>query len=103
MSPPEPARRLLPRPRRSGSVLSMPSARSDGSIPVIDLGPWLAGTPGALEPTARTLRSALEQIGFFILVNHGVPQDLIDQTFAEARRFHDQPMSAKLAVRMNEH
>jgi isopenicillin N synthase-like dioxygenase len=49
------------------------------------------------------LRRALEHIGFFILINHGVPQALIDRTFAEARRFHDQPLDAKLAVRMNEH
>ena len=37
------------------------------------------------------------------MVNHGVPQALIDDTFAEARRFHAQPMEAKLALRMNEH
>jgi non-heme dioxygenase-like protein len=36
-------------------------------------------------------------------VNHGIPQTLIDDTFAEARRFHAQPMDAKLALRMNEH
>jgi isopenicillin N synthase-like dioxygenase len=32
-----------------------------------------------------------------------VPQPLIDRTFAEARRFHDQPLAAKMALRMNEH
>ena len=74
-----------------------------GHIPVIDLGPCLAGSPGAVESTARALRDALAQIGFFVLINHGVPQALIDQTFGEAQRFHDQPLGAKLAVRMNEH
>jgi len=77
--------------------------RRDPVIPVIDLGPCLAGTPGALESTALALRGALADIGFFILINHGVPQALIDQTFEEASRFHDQPPDAKLAVRMNEH
>ena len=38
-----------------------------------------------------------------MLVNHGVPRDLIDRTFAEARRFHAQPLAAKMALRMNEH
>jgi isopenicillin N synthase-like dioxygenase len=78
-------------------------ARTDSAIPVIDLGPCLAGRAGALAAAADELRRALEQIGFFILINHGVPQALIDQTFAEARRFHDQPLEAKLALRMNEH
>ena len=72
-------------------------------IPVIDLGPYLAGRPGALAAAAGELGRALEQVGFFVVVNHGIPQPLIDETFAQARRFHAQPMDAKLALRMNEH
>jgi len=72
-------------------------------IPVVDLGPFLAGHPGAFETTSKALGQALENVGFFVIVNHGVPQVLIDRTFAEARRFHAQPMEAKLALRMNEH
>jgi isopenicillin N synthase-like dioxygenase len=72
-------------------------------IPVLDLGPYLAGRPGARETTAAELRAALEGVGFFIVVNHGVPRDLIARTFAEARRFHAQPSETKLALRMNEH
>ena len=72
-------------------------------IPVLDLGPCFAGAPGARERTARELRHALEEVGFFIIVNHGVPRPLIEATFAEARRFHDLPLEAKMAVRMNEH
>jgi isopenicillin N synthase-like dioxygenase len=72
-------------------------------IPVIDLGPYLADRPGAREATAAELRAALEGVGFFIIVNHGVPRALIDRTFAEARRFHAQPAATKLALRMNRH
>ena len=72
-------------------------------IPVLDVGPCFAGAPGALERAGRELRQALEEVGFFIIVNHGVPRALIDATFAEARRFHDQPADAKMALRMNEH
>ncbi len=72
-------------------------------ISVIDLGPYLAGAASALAATACELRDALETVGFFIIVNHGVSADLIARTFAEARRFHDQPMDAKMALRMNEH
>jgi isopenicillin N synthase-like dioxygenase len=72
-------------------------------IPVIDFEKCFAGVPGALEATAAELRDTLENVGFFVMVNHGVPQDLVERTFAEARRFHGQPMDAKLALKMNEH
>jgi isopenicillin N synthase-like dioxygenase len=73
------------------------------TIPVVDLGAYLVGAPGARERLAAELHAALETIGFFILVGHGVPRDLITRTFDEARRFHAQPAAAKLALRMNEH
>ena len=73
------------------------------TIPVLDVGPCFAGAPGALEAVAAELRGALEGVGFFLIVNHGVDPELIGRTFAEARRFHAQPAAAKLALRMNEH
>jgi len=73
------------------------------AIPIIDLGPYLSAAPGALDATAAAVREALQGVGFFIIVNHGVPHELISRTFAEARRFHDQPLEWKMALRMNEH
>jgi len=64
-------------------------------IPVIDLAPYLAGRPRALQATAAELGRALEDVGFFVIVGHGVAQNLIDDTFAQARRFHAQPADAK--------
>jgi isopenicillin N synthase-like dioxygenase len=72
-------------------------------IPVIDLAPYLEKRPGAYADTAAELGHALRDVGFFVIVNHGIAQPLIDATFAEARRFHAQPMEGKLALRMNEH
>jgi isopenicillin N synthase-like dioxygenase len=85
------------------SVHPQPPAVAAATLPVIDLGPYFAGRPGALEITATQLRDALEHIGFFIIVNHDIPQALIDRTFAEAQRIHAQPLDAKMALRMNEH
>jgi len=84
-------------------VMEQHGARRPSTIPVIDFGACFAGAPGALASTAAELRYALEQVGFFIMVDHGVPTALIDRIFAEARRFHAQPMPTKLALRMNEH
>ena len=73
------------------------------TIPVINLADFLAGRSGALEATAFRLREALTEVGFFVLTGHDVPPALIDRTFAEARRFHDLPLTGKLALRLNEH
>ena len=72
-------------------------------IPVIDLADYVADRPGALPAVARQIHDALTTVGFLVLTGHGVAQDLIDGTFAQARRFHDLPMAQKLALRMNEH
>jgi isopenicillin N synthase-like dioxygenase len=71
-------------------------------IPVIDYGPYFRGEPGALEALGAEVRFACEQIGFFYIYNHGVPQDLIDRTFAASKRFHAIEMDRKLALKLNE-
>ena len=74
-----------------------------GEIPLIDVADFLAGRPGAAERAAAQLRFAFEKVGFYYLAGHGVPQSLIDTAYAEAARFHAQPMAAKLAVKVDEH
>jgi isopenicillin N synthase-like dioxygenase len=72
-----------------------------GSMPVIDAGPYFLGEPGALEIAAAELRYASEQVGFYFLTGHGVGDAMIADTFDAARRFHDQPMAEKMAVKVN--
>ena len=70
-------------------------------IPILDVGPYLAGSPGTFRKLAMELRFALENIGFFYLTNHAVSQDLIDRVFDEAKRFHSQPLDEKMKVYLN--
>src|SRR5438874_5764792 len=72
-------------------------------IPVIDLGPYLADTPGAIERTARELRFALTEIGFYFIVNHGVPLAQIRDVFRQVARFHTQPLEKKLEIKLDKH
>ena len=72
-------------------------------IPVLDLGPLRSGAPGARAALGAALRHAFENVGFYFIVNHGVPQDLVDRTFAAARQFHAQPLEDKLKLRINVH
>jgi isopenicillin N synthase-like dioxygenase len=84
---------------------SLPPVRRDAAedIPVLDLAAYLAGERGALERLGRQIGQAFEDIGFYFIVNHGVPQSLIDGTFAETARFHALPLERKLAIRINQH
>lgn len=70
-------------------------------IPVLDVGAYLQGKDGELRRLASELRQALEEIGFFYVLNHGVSKQLIDRTFAETARFHALPLADKNEVRIN--
>ena len=71
------------------------------TIPVLDLGSVFAGDGRALEETAARLRHICQTLGFFTIVNHGVPWSLVDATFAETARFHGQPLDAKMACKID--
>jgi len=88
------ARTLVPIP---------PPVLIGGVIPLIDVAGFLAGTPGAAEKAAAELAWAFENVGFYYLAGHGVPKELIEAQYAEAARFHAQPLEEKLKIRVNEH
>ena len=71
-------------------------------IPVIDLGRYLAGEPGAREAAAAELRRASEEVGFFYIRNHGVPEELVERAFRASQAFHALPMEEKLSIKVNE-
>ena len=56
-----------------------------------------------MERTADELRFALTEIGFYFIVNHGVPDALIRETFRQAARFHALPLERKMDVRIDRH
>jgi hypothetical protein len=68
---PRNARRLM-LDHSSAPPYRSPMVNSE-TVPVIDLGPYLAGEAGARERIAAELKSALITIGFSLIVNHGVP------------------------------
>ena len=73
------------------------------TIPVIDLGPYFAGAPDAMERAAAQLRTALTEIGFYFIVNHGVPETQIRELYRQVARFHGQPLDKKMEVRIDRH
>jgi isopenicillin N synthase-like dioxygenase len=73
------------------------------AIPVIDLGPYLADQPGALDHAAAELRHALTEIGFYSIVNHGVPSALVHEVYRQVARFHARPLDEKLKIKLDKH
>src|SRR5690606_3540096 len=55
-------------------------------LPLLDLAPYLAGEPGALEQLAADVRAIQETLGFFAVINHGVPPALIENSFEQIKK-----------------
>lgn len=75
--------------------LAPPRPMEAGEVPIIDFAPFLTGDPAAKADVAAQIGEACEQVGFFMLTGHGVTQEAIDEVFAQARRFFDQPQDVR--------
>lgn len=75
----------------------------EGAIPIIDIGPMLAGTPGAIDDVADGIRHACTEIGFFFITNHGMDEGLVERAFDASRAYFALPLEEKMKARMNRH
>ena len=72
-------------------------------IPVIDVGKYLSGDIEAREQFAVDLRAIQESLGFFVIVNHGVEQSLIDRSFEQVADLFSLPVETKMKYRVDFH
>lgn len=75
-----------------------PSPAIEEQISVVDFEPYLSGSRRGFDDTVAAVRAASENLGFFFIRNHGVPQSLIDRMFEQTQRFHTLPLDRKMAV-----
>ena len=68
------------------------------TVPVIDISPFLEGTPEGKRKVALEVGNACKDIGFLVITGHGVPDVLIQQTYDTARTFFDLPEEQKMKV-----
>jgi isopenicillin N synthase-like dioxygenase len=73
-----------------------------GRIPVLDIGPYIAGEPGAAAPLARAVARTCEDTGFLVVANHGIPPELPARVFDVAARFFARPQADKLALKVGD-
>ena len=71
-------------------------------IPVIDISGLRSGDTDARDSVASEMLSAAAHLGFFYVSGHGVPQELIDRTDREARKFFAEPLERKLETAINQ-
>ncbi|KAK9665725.1 hypothetical protein RND81_14G131500 [Saponaria officinalis] len=63
-------------------------------VPVIDLSGLEKGNNR--ERIVKQVRDASEKWGFFQVINHGIPSDVLDKMLEGVRRFHEQDSEAKI-------
>lgn len=73
-----------------------------GDIPIIDLKPYFDNPCEAtLSELAKKLHYVSTKVGFFYIIGHGIAPELMDQTFAEVKRFHSLPLAEKMKIQMD--
>ena len=87
----------------AAALSSTVAASAHGRIPVLDIGPYLAGDAGAAAPLARAIARTCEDTGFLVVANHGVPPRLVEDTFAVASQFFARAEPDKLALKIGKY
>jgi isopenicillin N synthase-like dioxygenase len=71
---------------------------ADSSVPVIDLAPFRLGGEAERREVAQQIDAACTNIGFFTIVGHGVPEELVASTRQQAIDFFALPREEKMLV-----
>ncbi|CAF4201475.1 unnamed protein product, partial [Rotaria sordida] len=72
------------------------------TIPIIDLSPLWDSTSTGLSKVAQEFTCAFQDMGFAYIINHRVPQSIINEVFIQHRRFHALPLEEKNKIRLNQ-
>jgi len=56
-----------------------------------------------MQRLAGELRTALTEIGFYYIVNHGIPRERVRGIYDAAARFHALPVDEKMKIRIDKH
>lgn len=78
-------------------MTSNPSRAED--VPIIDLAPWFGGDPAARAEVGAQVDVALREIGFLLIVNHGITVELRQRVREAARAFFLLPDDVKQRYR----
>jgi isopenicillin N synthase-like dioxygenase len=71
---------------------------SENFVPVIDLAPYFSGTPDGKRRVAGHIGRACREVGFYVIVGHGVDPGLVDELERVSREFFDLPLEEKMRL-----
>lgn len=66
------------------------------TLPIVDIAPFIKGDAADKAEVAKAFAHAFETVGFAVITGHGVPEALLDDTYAAMSRFFEEPLETKL-------
>ena len=75
---------------------------SKRAIPLVDLDQYRHGNAEGKAQFVEELGHAFHQYGFVGVVNHGIPEDLVDRFYSEAKTFFSLPVEDKIQYEIAE-
>jgi isopenicillin N synthase-like dioxygenase len=69
-------------------------------VPVIDISKFQDGSTSQRQSIARKIESACSEIGFFIVMGHGVPDDIVNAAWSITNKYFNLPIEDKRAIPM---
>ncbi|KAF8657326.1 hypothetical protein AX16_001798 [Volvariella volvacea WC 439] len=69
-----------------------------GFIPIIDLSDISNPDVELRKALAEKIRRACVEVGFFYVKNHGIPEELVENTIKAGEKFFDLPLEAKMEI-----
>lgn len=65
------------------------------TIPIVDFARWNSDGPSRLR-VARDIVDACQKVGFVYIINHSLPESLLDEAFHWSQLFFDLPQEEKM-------
>jgi len=73
---------------------------SDSPVPVVDIGPYLAGSSVGKSQVAAAVDEACRNLGFLAISGHDIDPDLIESMLAISREYFARPVDEKMRQKM---
>jgi len=67
----------------------------ESPVPIIDISALSGDDAAGRRSVAQEIGRACEKIGFFVVVNHGIPQEVVDNAWNKTLAFFDMPLDEK--------